>query len=145
MGINPLSLQLSHRFPVPDPEPQLDLAKIAFPTDRLSIKDLRKLFPAEFDARDNTRVHYFHPHGSRRMLAFMLDTERDLARTTFEIAMGRAHNIDKNTLKDIKKDLAELWIEHGLASGLHHAGQQIRDIETQVVEQTKSFGPPPHP
>lgn len=145
MGINPLTLQLSHYFPVPALEPLLDLAKIAFPTDRLSIKELRKLFPDEFDAGDDKRVHYFDPYGPRRFLAFMLDTERDLARTTFDIAMGKANHIDKNTLKSIKKDLAALWIEHGLASGPHHARQQIRDIEAQVFEQTKSLGLPPHP
>jgi hypothetical protein len=126
---------------MPDQELQLDLTKIAFPTDRLSIKDLRKRFPAEFDGADE-RVQFSGTKLGDELEA-TLQLERDIARWTFEVALGKASSdwVKKYEI-DPREDVAKALIDYGLASGPHHAAQQIRDIESQAISQAKAFGPP---
>jgi len=120
--------------------PQLDLTKISFPTDRLSIKDLRNLFPEKFDMVDG-RVQF---SGFGRVgddLEATLQLERHVARSVFDAAMGRASSIFMaSDPLDAKEMLAQSFIEYRLASGPHHAEQLVRNIEEQAVDQAKAFG-----
>jgi hypothetical protein len=149
MGIIRLSLQFSHPVPMPDQEPQLDLTKIAFPTDRLSIKDLRRLLPDGFDrlgfGGEPERVHYFQM-GSKyggEELRWMLNAERAVASWAFNAALGRASSeVMTSHPMEVREMLAESFIEYRLASGPHQAEQMIRDIEVQASAQAKAFGLP---
>jgi len=127
---------------MPNQKPQLDIAKIAFPTDRLSIKDLRKLFPAEFDGPDE-RVEFFGVGGRGQDLEAVLQLEREIARKTFEVALGRAPSdwAEKYEI-DPREDVAKSLIEYGLASGPNQAEQMIREIEAQATAQAKALGLP---
>ena len=136
-----------------DQQPQLDLPKIAFPTDRLSIQDLRKLFPHRFDKLNQSgepaMVQYFQDASSSgsETLIWMLNREREIAGWAFNLALGRpaAQREDENNpeyQRSVKEEFAQSLIDYGLASGPHHAEQQIRDIEAQAIDQAKAFGPP---
>jgi hypothetical protein len=127
---------------MPAQEPQVDLTKINFPTDRLSIKRLRERCPNDFDAADD-RVKFFGTALGDDLTA-TLQLERTIARMTFDVAMGRT---SANWVNDYDFDpreiVAQSLIEYGLATGPHHAQQQVRDIEAQAVAQAKGFGPLP--
>lgn len=124
---------------MPHQEPHVDLTKIAFPSDRLTIKHLRNLYPKEFD---EGRATNFCRRPAEELNA-MLSYERGVATEAFETTMGRASPQSQNEYAQDREDVAEFLVQYGLASGPHQAEQMIRDIESQAVAQAKAFGPPP--
>jgi hypothetical protein len=136
------------------PEPQLDLTKINFPTDRLSIKDLRTMFPEGFDRLDQwgraDGAEFFRDQSDRgyEILIWMLNTERKVAELAFNRATGRPQPEDRSErspgwVEEEKEELIELLVKYGLATGPRHAEQQVRDIESQAATQAIGFGPRP--
>lgn len=69
-----------------NPEPRIDLLKIAFPTDNLTIKAIRERFP-QIDAGKHGRSL------ERIELQGMLSLERDLAKTAFDAVLKRGPSI----------------------------------------------------
>lgn len=139
IAIIQFTVQLALSALVPDQDPQLDLTKIAFPTDRLSIKELRKLYPAEFDAEALTQFN----HRPAAELNATFSVERAVAKAAFEATLGRASPQAQNEYAMDREELADSLVQYGLASGPHQAEQLIRNIEAQAVAQAKAFGPLP--
>lgn len=129
--------------------PEIDVTKIDFPSDELTIKAIRQRWPKSIDKReDNPYVD-----GIPRLLAqptgeelfSMLKMERDLATATFNMELGREPpdlSYADFSIKSLAEDLSKLYIEFGLASGQHHADQLIRSIESQAVAQARQHTPP---
>lgn len=128
---------------MPGLEPEIDLAKINFPFDRLDIKSLRERFPDRFDRAD--RLPNFFMRDRADHLNAELQLERDIAKWAFDKAMGRPPRGNNPDEEGVREWLAEGLVEYGLATGPHHAEQLIRDIEAQAAAQAKGFGPPPLP
>lgn len=120
-----------------DQQPKLDLTKITFPTDRLSIKDLRGRFPKEFD---DERVEFFNSAPGDSLEA-TLQLERTIAQWAFDVALGKTpadwvYDYDF----DPRDEVARALIEFGLATGLHHADEQVRAIQSEAAAQAKGRG-----
>jgi len=128
-------------------EPRIDLAKITFPSDRLTIATLRELFPPLFDVPGKS-VKYFEDE-RRQDLESMMEAERRTARRAFDAALGRTGStLDQHEDRMFPSEqdrewLTELYVSHRLAAGPHHVEQLIRSIEQAAAEQAKGYGPPP--
>ncbi len=139
--------------PMSESEPQLDLTKIAFPSDSLTVKKLREVLPRYFD--NPSRGPFVEANGEWEA---MLSFERWIAELAFDAARGEtisqfdamrgltlSQSIQRrrNELESYKEDLQELYVKYGLASGPHHVEQLVRDIETQAQNQAQSQSSPP--
>lgn len=125
----------------------LDFTKLSFPSDKLTIRDLRRLFPDEFDV--GSSVTFFDEKTQPGTLADLLHAERCLA----EFAVGRASrtvigwpvdkpeptekNMDQIVESEKKlytQDLVHGYQKFGLASGPETARQLIREFETAAIQ-----------
>ena len=122
-----------------------DCRQLSFPSDKLSIKDLRRLFPHEFD--DPPSVTFFFETGRPGTLADLLHAERCIA----EYAFGHGDRVgltplEKGTTYAEKtskageeekrlytQDLVRLYQKYGLASGPETAQELVRSIETSAA------------
>lgn len=120
--------------------PEIDLTRIEFPSDGMTIKDIRRIWPVAVDTGENVDL-FSRPVGGRagEILFSMLTMERDLAKATYGLELGRKPDISyaDNDVKLLVEDLSEIYIRVGLGSGPHHAGQLIRSIESQAVSQAR--------
>jgi len=112
------------------PKPHLDLLKIDFPTDQLTIKAIRQGFPQI----DQDKVYDFEDIE----LPGLLSLERDLAIAAFDAVLGRRTVAMSGEEKEM---LAEVYVRYGLASGPHHAEQLIRAFEEAAAEQARQHVP----
>lgn len=74
-----------------DSRPAFDCTSIAFPSDRLSVKDLRQHFPNEFDNEDVGFIRFFrdgHDNSPFGQFLDMLMDERLFAQASFEGALS---------------------------------------------------------
>ena len=115
---------------------RLDFGTIAFPSDRLSIGELRKLHADLFDKglnRGKTAQPQFFlaPGAELENLGNMLYCEREVAAHAYAKALGIKEPESK--IADVVDELAMHYIRHGLASGTHHAAEFVRDIESQAT------------
>jgi hypothetical protein len=114
------------------------LTSLEFPSDRLTIGALRRRFPDLFDQpsiddalsecpflTDNQGRGF----GMRDRLYSLLDTERQVALNALVGAKGQARDDWFQSPQEERRTLAELYQEFGIAQGLEHAGQHIRDLE----------------
>lgn len=129
-------------------EPEIDYViytSIAFPSDNLTIRDLRRAHPDQFDVDDGPD---FFDHVGENILAddtigTMLYVERLLARGAYEEARGnRDYLLKKQAVEreGLIAELAEDYMRYGLASGPQHAQQLIRDFEAQAAAQAVKPG-----
>lgn len=119
-------------------EPQIDLTRIAFPSDHLSILDIRRMFPFQLDG---SRSQDVSPLSLDDILSSLIDVERKLAENAFDEAVGRTGRWA--SYRDSQREgLTDDYIKFGLAQGDQHAAQLIRDFEAQAAEQGKGLGGP---
>lgn len=114
----------------------LDLSGIRFPSDAVSIGDLRKKHAALFDkgfAQPQPAFFLEPSHGGHAedMVGGMLYCERLVALFAFAEACGVEYRAKPGF--DFKEELTEFYIRYEIASGTHHAAELIRDIEQQSV------------
>jgi hypothetical protein len=114
----------------------IDYTSIRFPSDRITVADIRRAHPGSFDVEDGGRFR----ECSRNF--FPLDTviylERLLARAAYEKAIGKPGDIlDDRGLErsDCMKDLTKFYATYGVAKGAHLTEQLIREIESQAASQ----------
>jgi hypothetical protein len=123
----------------PKPQPHVDLMRIDFPSDRLTIKELRELFPQI----DSDELNDF----DEIELPGLLSLERDLARAAFDEALGRTprqKGIFVRGIGAVEEDrqmLAATYLRYRLATGLHHAEQLIRAFEQAAAEMASQHMP----
>src|SRR4051812_14903793 len=124
------------------PEPKIDLAKIDFPSDGLTIKTLRRVHPEQVDTREDIDLFSKDYGGSAGdMVTGMLGAERDLATAAFNRTLGipPPAPLDKSMLEAYTKAVTEDSLRYGIARGKHPAEQLIRDIEPQAAEQARQY------
>jgi len=117
----------------------LDLREIEFPSDRITIGQLRRAFPKQFDVgfgpNDDPQPRFFF-EGDRpsEVIGNILYLERLIAAEVYASIVGCDSPADPGFgLKDMKKDLAKSYVIHGV-SGKHEASELVRDIERQATE-----------
>jgi hypothetical protein len=122
----------------------LDFETFSFPSDNLTLGDLRRRFPTSFDRGfgymqrqqptfflDNTK-----DESARKILGEKtLHVERLIAVDAFlEASEGTAQALPNR--ETLKKELADSYISLGLAKGRHHAAELIN----QITSQSRSLG-----
>jgi hypothetical protein len=131
----------------------ISFSEIEFPSDALSVKRLRLIFPEQFDEGSLTNGfgHFFYPMGIEKpahlvQLNDLLSAERTLADYAFCHALETYPNeiLDEEChwcASQARKDLDQLYQEFKLADSPETARLLIRDVEEQAVhqgERTKS-------
>jgi hypothetical protein len=125
-------------LPMTSTEPQIDFTKIAFPSDQLSVKRLRELFPELID-KSIHGVKYF---GEDELTA-MMNFERGIAQRAFDAAIGKIPAGEPARDENLIETLTDCYMFHKMVSGSHHAEQLIRTFEQAAVEQARSHCPQP--
>jgi hypothetical protein len=126
-----------------DSIPQIDFTKIAFPSDRITVKSLRDAFPHSFDlpahSFDQSSTRSYERGSVAQALDGIIDAERLLAGIAFKRALGQPMSSDEGRF-DRSEFLDALETDYGrvgLASGAHQVEELMRAIEAQAVEQAR--------
>ena len=138
---------------MPDAIPTIDFTSIDFPTDRLTVKELRRLAPHGFDLpvvgtalgelREGT---YYRRDSLDAILGEIVDVEREIAERAFHQALGTACPVHlMRGFPDAAREcLAAAYLRLQIAGVDHQVEQLIRDIENQAAVQAERFlGPKP--
>lgn len=123
--------------PPATPRTAIDFKSIAFPSDRVTVADLRRAHPERFDAEGGD---LFEPAASGRCfyLELILFMERLLARAAFEEALGDSGGIlgTRGLDRDgCVEELTEYYRLYRVADGRHATEELVRGIESQAAAQ----------
>ena len=118
--------------------PKLRLAHLQFPTDALTIADLRRDQPILFSEEGLFRSYDDSLATSMNVLTYML-SERILAKKAFANAAGLPDLWPQENRRDEILDLNEYYVKMGLSKGLEQTKQMVGDFEQASVRQA---GPP---
>jgi hypothetical protein len=140
---------------VTGPKPALDLSTLAFPSDAISIRHLRKLFPKEFDDFEDIASMPFlnRDDGVAGFVNEIVFLERELAIKAYQVAkaVGRGKSFSTNTDWEEEKrretaDLIRLYQVAGLSAGQFQATQQIQAFSeaaaAQATQEVSGRSPP---
>jgi hypothetical protein len=128
--------------------PTIDFTAIHFPTDRLTVADLRRVYPYSFD---QPRPHESFgkdrsPPGRgsiEHTLGTLIDMEREIANVAFKKAAGQSlTEVEASQDRDSYLELAEEFVTLGLATGENAAMELLRDIRRQAEAQAAIHVPP---
>jgi hypothetical protein len=119
------------------PQNALDYSSIRFPSDRITMADIRRSHPGRFDAEVPEAFSHTDAEPGFTLNA-VIYAERLLAQAAFEKANGNP--IDVIQMAGLERDecietLAEQYRQYGVAEGLQHTVQLVRDIESQATAQ----------
>jgi hypothetical protein len=136
--------------PPPSEALQIDFLQLDYPSDVLTLKDLRRLIPMGFKTGDivPNEVALLRPHVIRdndtRIEEFrtMLEFERLLARHAFDAALGRKPETCLTPRNDVRHFLKELYVTYELAEGPAQARELVRTLEKAAAEQAQRWSPP---
>ncbi len=131
-----------------DTEPKIDFTQIEFPSDKLTIKMLRQVWPDATDVdrwRDTGRAPHrvYVRHSLDNVLGDgIIDLERLIAERAFKVALGQP--VKDNPAISNKDELIECvsntYLKYGLSRGEHETAQMIRRIEAQAEAQARQHG-----
>jgi hypothetical protein len=119
---------------------KLDLTRVHFPSDRVTILSLRQLHPELFDHglgnRFVSQPEYFLRHQPRNPaeigLGDMLWCERQIVAHAYAVAKGlRIPEVLDRDIDVYRESLTNHCREFGLVSGENEAAEMIRDLERQ--------------
>jgi hypothetical protein len=114
--------------------PSLDLSQITFPTDHITVRDIRQEW---YQASDTERRL-----GLLMGLKDLVDTERELAELAFYSALGvepPAHVYRGMGGIDGAREVLESEYQRRKIAGEHAAKQLVKNIETQASAQAAQF------
>lgn len=117
--------------------PAVDFESLSYPSDRLTIGDIRRTEPQLF-AHDDPNV--LDKAWQDSEIAVMLWAERGLAHKAFAKAAGRPdpHSGLGTDRSDLMQALADTYRRYGLASGPKLTVQMARDVEKQAAAQARA-------
>jgi hypothetical protein len=123
-------------------DPDIDLTRFDFPTDKLTVKDLRRLFPGRLDHRDVSPDDPFKDDSVYEKLAALIAEERGIATHVYDQARGRVSEfgLRGDDLKEAIKELGVEYLKFGLASGPAQAREFARSVERQALRQAGRHG-----
>jgi len=140
-----------HGQPLPPPKSDWLLEQLRAMPAHQTIHDLRRMHPHIFDVEDGLigaeapKTYY----ESSNEISEMLFLERGLARVAYQEAYGNPHQsgrwFELPERDGYREDLAEIYIEFGLAGGKHEAREMIRQFEAEAVAQARLGRQPPPP
>lgn len=119
---------------------KLDLTRVHFPSDRVTILSVRQLHPELFDHGLGNGVvsqpEYFLRHEPQNPaeigLGDMLWCERQIVAHAYAVAKGlRIPEILARDIEVYRESLTNHCRELGLVSGEHEAAEMIRELERQ--------------
>jgi hypothetical protein len=129
-----------------------DFRRLEFPSDALSVKRFRRLFPAHFDCQDTiseayTSNDFFYPADAGRpdhlvRLTEMIQAERIVAAGAYsECFLDRFPDLldrgDYSTIRRAKEKLEEEYLFFKLADSPESARLLIRQIEEDAKSQVR--------
>jgi hypothetical protein len=112
----------------------LDPFAIEFPTDRITIREIRVADAA-----------FAGPEGLSGRLATDIEaiaahrTELELAVRAFEGAGRKGGQPPRHTREELVQDLDAAYRRYGLSQGLHQTRAMVRRFEAQAVAQAEGF------
>lgn len=115
----------------------INYAPINFPSDRITVGDIRRAHPERFDVEHPARFEKTQDD-PKFTLSLIIYLERLLARAAFEGAIGksgdviREHGLDRDTCIS---ELAKFYGTYHVSQGINHTEQLIRGIESQASAQ----------
>ena len=118
----------------------VDYTSIKFPSDGITIADVRRAHPERFDVEDGESFERTQDD-PKFTLNLIIYLERLLARAAYESASGKAgdvlgeHGLNRN---DCVEELTKFFGTYGVTKGAKHTEQFIRDIESQAAAQAAS-------
>jgi hypothetical protein len=118
----------------------IDYRAIKFPSDQITIADIRIAHPERFDV-ENASWFKRTQDDPKFSLNVILYLERLLARTAFQEAIGKPLDmmaewgLDRTDCLD---ELTRFYATYGIAQGVHHTEQLVRDLEAQATAQANS-------
>jgi hypothetical protein len=118
-------------------DPDIDFTTLDFPTDTISIKDMRRRHPDRFDVR---RPEHADKTGSLyEKLSDLIFCERAFSANTYDQARGKYRNdgLYGEDLEIVREGLAKDYIGFGLAAGRAQAEEFVRSVERQVLQQAE--------
>ncbi len=140
----------TQRESLPAPIPPLDFAKIVFPSDKITLADLRRVHPREFDTGgrnffDGPRMSKADNAWPQEALAEMLSIERLIARLVFDsVRRGKPQaSVLNSTWEDdaeLIEALSRYYERYGVAHGAQESLPLIRSIEHQATKQAECLG-----
>jgi hypothetical protein len=126
---------------------KLAFSEIEFPSDSLSVKHLRAMFPNMFDegssltggvstffTPDEAQAHHLYKLNS------LVNYERTVADFGFFAQMDSVDERCKQEVAEAKKALEELYQDYRLAEGVETARLLIENIEKQGRKQAATIG-----
>ena len=131
-----------------DPVPKIDFKKIEFPTDKITVKGLRQVYPLGFDEwiEDRTLGSVDEARdGSPRLsldaaIGDLMDYEREFAEQAFLQALGVPVRPGREySHQNVVDTFGKQYIELGLASGDHQVSELVRNVERQAVAQANHY------
>jgi hypothetical protein len=127
------------------PQPQIDLDRLDYPSDAITIRHLRRLFPQEFlgHQAESGTPNSLDPSDNGIAFDHMLMFERELAARSFDKALGRKEKHDPITTDEELREYLEGFYTTGfqIAQGPQHARQMLRDLESAAAEQARQHSP----
>jgi len=130
--------------------PAIDFAEFAFPSDNITLADLRRVHPREFDTRgrnffDDPRMSRADNARPQEALAEMLSIERMIARLVFEsVSRGKpqARVLNSQWEDDVEliDALSRSYERYGVTRGPQESLLRIGSIEEQAAKQAERQG-----
>jgi hypothetical protein len=116
----------------------LDLSSVVFPSDALTIRMLRRLYPDQFDVGfgqgQESQPAFFFSRQSVDDIGGLLYCERQIAVSAFASARGVAPPTDVMDIieiEDLREELGRRYTRLGIANGEHETIELVRGIEKQ--------------
>lgn len=128
---------------MPQPIPHIDFTRIDFPSDRLTVRDLRCVYPGSFDLPvkgvDKGESRSYGRASAGRALDGIIDAERILAGIAFKQVLGQPLSEEETALerREIIEALVTDYGQVGLATGKQQVNHLVRGIEAQAVAQAQ--------
>lgn len=114
--------------------PRLDVQSIDFPTDRLTLGQLRRLQSELWESIDGNLAEV--------EAISLFDLERTLANKAFALALGIPDPHPEEEWRDAVLMLDRGYQKHGLSTGPHQTQLLVRDFERAAAAQAVSRGGP---
>lgn len=129
--------------------PSLELSRIAFPSDRITLAELRRVHTKEFDTHGRNFFDVPQPGRTesarpQEALSEMLSIERLIARLVFEaVSQRKPQTSVLNSRWEDDMELIEALSGYYVRYGVAHAPQEtlrlIGSIEEQATQQAEHF------
>jgi hypothetical protein len=122
-----------------DSKAAIDYMSLSFPSDRITLADIRRVHPDRFGTENGNFFELISPYDRSFTLDQILFLEHLLARAAFEKAAGLPGNvlIDVGLLQreECIEDLTGFYKTYGISQGQKHTKMLVRDLEKRAAKQ----------